>query len=165
MSRSALALSACVISILVLRVPAFGQAAAEAGLGAAASSIGTAGAGGVGKSVGGLFKNLDQTLKSGSTATSTTVSPASSGSSKPVLRDKPAAGRAEPAPRPNYEDAMQIQKDIGYDELLRRFGPPAMQFAGADDSRTMTYVSTGGSVQLELQGGKVIGIEKTKSGT
>jgi hypothetical protein len=166
MRRSALSLSACFITILVLRAPAYAQAAAEAGLGAAASSIGTAGAGGVGKSVGGLFKNLDQTLKSsGSAATSTTVSPGASGSSKAVPRDKAAAAKSESAPRPNYEDAMQIQKDIGYEELLRRFGPPAMQFAGADDSRTMTYVSAGGSVQLELKGEKVIGVEKTKSGT
>jgi len=64
---------------------------------------------------------------------------------------------------PSYEDAMEIQNGTGYEELLRRFGPPALQIANGN-GQTMSYVSKGAVVQLELQGGKVISVSKPKSG-
>lgn len=173
MSRSGLDLSGCVIACLVLTIPAAGQGTVEAGLGAASSSIGTAGARGANKSISGVFRTLDETLKStGSAGTPKLDSPAASGATKPVARRRsvrrttPEHGRSTPTvapPIPSYEDAMQIQKGIGYEELLRRFGPPAM-IASGNDAQTMSYLSNGGVVQVELQAGTVISVAKTKSG-
>ena len=159
MSRSVPAVSGFFIALLLLPVQAAGQAAVEAGLGAAASSTGAAGAKGVGKAIGGIFQQLDETLKPA----------ASRSTAKPAARRAPAGKTAAvrdplpPAatpPAPTYEDPLQIQKGIASDELLRRFGPPAMQIAGADDLQTMTYIAGGAVVQLELQAGKVISVSK-----
>ena len=174
MSRSVPALSGCVIAFLVSTIPAFGQATVEAGLGAASSSIGTAGVGGINRSIGGVFRTLGETLKSTASAGAPkTDSPAASGTTKPVARGR-SARRTAPArgastsqvapPMPSYEDAMQIEKGLGYEELARRFGPPAMQISSGNDAQTMSYLSNGGVVQVELQAGKVIAVAKTKPG-
>jgi hypothetical protein len=160
MSRSFIAISGCFIVFLLLRVPAAGQTAVEAGVAAGASSTGAAGARGAGKAIGGVFRNLNDTLKTtGSTGAAKTGSPATSRSTKPSTVRKPATPAAPP-PTTTYEDAREIQKGIGYEELVRRFGPPAMQIASANDAQTMSYVSHGAIVQLELQGGKVVSMVK-----
>jgi hypothetical protein len=167
MSRLVLALSGGFIAFVVLEVPAAGQAAVEAGIGAAASSIGSSGARGVGKGIAGAFGNLNETLKSTSGAKSETPGTSRSGA-KGKATGRPSSVKAS-APvvvqqAPNYEDAMQIEKGIGQEELVRRFGPPAMQIASGSDEQTMSYVSSGGVVQLELHGGKVVSVVRPKPG-
>jgi hypothetical protein len=156
MSRIIPAVFGGFVAFLALEMPAAGQAAVEAGIGAAASSIGTSGARGVGKSIGGAFGKLTEALKSPG---STTTTP----SAKPVAR------RADPPMIPAataivYEDALQIEKGMEREELLRRFGPPALQIASGSEEQTMSYLSVGGVVQLELQGGRVVGVTKPKPG-
>ena len=174
MSRSVLLFSACFVVLLALDVPAAGQAAVEAGLGAGASSIGAAGTQGIGKSIGGVFRNLDETLRpQGNAGARPSDPPKASAPAKAAARRRSvgktavARGKTTPAvkpPTPGYEDAMQIQKGIGYEELLRRFGPPAMQIASGNDAKTITYVGHSGVVQLELRGGTVISVTTMKSG-
>jgi hypothetical protein len=171
MSRLVLAVSGSLIALVVLRVPAAGQAAAEAGIGAAASSIGSSGAQGVGKGIAGAFGGLNEALKStGSAGAGKTAAPVST---KPAemrrSTGKASSAKKPPAPvmivpAPSYEDAAQIQKGIGHEELLRRFGPPAMQIASGSDEQTMSYFSSAGVVQLELQGGKVISVARPRPG-
>jgi len=171
MSRSVPALCGCLFAFLVLTIPAAGQATVEAGLGAASSSIGAAGARGVNNSIGGVFRTLNETLKStGSGGTPKFDSPAPSGAAKPVARGRsvrrtaPGNGRSSASPvappAPSYEDARQIEKGIGSEELLRRFGPPAMQISSGSNAQTMSYLSNGVIVQVELQSGKVISVAK-----
>ena len=50
------------------------------------------------------------------------------------------------------------------EELLRRFGPPALQIASGSEEQTLSYFSVGGVVQLELQDGKVVAVAKPKPG-
>jgi hypothetical protein len=154
-----LALSLCA-GFLTCAVPAAGQAAAEAGLGAGASSIGTAGAGGVGKAVGGILRGLDKTIKPADASSSTSVSKAPSRSTAKPRRATPQP----PAPPPNYEDAAQIEKGMPLEDLLRRFGPPAMQIANGSETQTMTYLGKSGMVQVELEAGRVVSVAKPKSG-
>jgi len=167
MLRSVLALSGCFVVLLMMSVPAAGQAMGEAAAAASASSTGAAGARSVGKSIGGMFGKVNDTLKStdhsaASSTTSTKSSPRKAGkTSSPPQKSAPPA---EAAPAPSYEDAMRIQKGIGYEELLRRFGPPAMQIAAENDAQTMSYIGKSGAVQLELRDGKVISITVMKSG-
>jgi hypothetical protein len=153
MRRLVLALSLCG-GFLAFTVPAAGQAAAEAGLGAGASSVGTAGAGGVGKAIGGILRNLDKTINS--------ADPAPAKSTK--VSRTPARSSARSTPPPSYEDALQIEKGMPLDDLLRRFGPPAMQIASSDDKQTMTYLGKSGMVQVEVESGRVASVAKPKSG-
>jgi hypothetical protein len=171
MSRFALAVCGGLIALLVLRVPAAGQAAVEAGIGAAASSIGSSGAQGVGKGIAGAFGGLNEALKStGSTGGGKTISPAAAKPSQNRRSTGKASSAKRPVtpaavvPAPSYEDALQIEKGIGQEELLRRFGPPAMQIASGSEEQTMSYISSGGVVQLEVQGGKVISVARPKPG-
>ncbi len=159
MRRFVLALSLCA-GFLTWTVPAAGQAAAEAGLGAGASSIGSAGAGGVGKAVGGILRSLDKTIKPAEAASTTTVS-------KPPSRSTARSRRPTPQPTvppPTYEDAAQIEKGMPLEDVLRRFGPPAMQIANSSDTQTMTYLAKSGMVQVELESGRVASVAKPKSG-
>jgi hypothetical protein len=68
---------------------------------------------------------------------------------------------APAAPRPSYEDAMGIEKGMTCEEGIRRFGPPAMAFAGEDDAKTMSDAGKTGRVQVECQGGEVASAEKS----
>ena len=86
MSRIVPAVFGGFVAFLALEVPAAGQAAVEAGIGAAASSIGTSGARGVGKSIGGAFGKLNEALKSpGSTTTTPSAKPAAKRAEPPVI--------------------------------------------------------------------------------
>jgi Flp pilus assembly pilin Flp len=168
MSRSVPAMCGCVIALLLLRVPASGQTAVEAGLAGSASSTGAAGAGqGLKKAIGGVFDKLNETVNGKGAATVKTDSPAKSrprqGSAGKAVPAREQATAAAVAAKPSYEDAMEIQKGTGYEELVRRFGPPALQIANGN-GQTMSYISNGGVVQLELQGGTVVSVSKPKSG-
>ena len=55
---------------------------------------------------------------------------------------------------------MGIQKGMSCEEVVRRFGPPAMAFATEDDAKTMSYASKIGGVQVECQRGKVASVAK-----
>jgi hypothetical protein len=167
LSRSSLRVWGCFIA-LTLRVPAAGQAAAEAALGAAASSIGSAGARGINKSIGGVFRKLDEVSQSPSEADAPKTGSAATGAAtnaparnrrstkSPAVRQEPSATTPSAA---GCEDAVQIEKGLAYAELLRRFGPPAMQIASGE-AQTMSYLSNGAVVQLELRDGKVVSVSK-----
>jgi hypothetical protein len=162
MRRLCLLFAASLAASLVFTAPVYGQAAAEAGLGAAASSLGTAGAGGIGKSTAGILNSLNKTLNpNGATTSSPTTTRTTT---RTRAARKSAAAPAPAAPPPVYEDALQIDKDMEYADLLRRFGPPAMQISNGSEGRTLTYVSAGGTVQVEVQGGRVMSVVKPKSG-
>jgi hypothetical protein len=165
MSRLMLSLAGGFIAFVGLEVPAAAQAAVEAGIGAAAASIGSSGARGAGKGIAGAFGSLNETLKSGGakTVTPEASKPAArKAAGKSSSKNAPAPAVVEPAPA--YEDAMQIEKGIGREELVRRFGPPAMQIASGSDEQTMSYFSSGGVVHLELQAGKVVSVARPKPG-
>jgi hypothetical protein len=172
MYRSGFAVFAGIMALILLSGPVHGQTMVEAaGLGAAAST-GAGGARSAGKSINGVFRNLDKTLKSAdSTSDSKEEPPAGSKPIQAAPKHKAAAEarplpeRAAPeavAPRPQYEDAGGIQKGIGSDELQRRFGPPVMQIAGGGNATTMIYLGKGGMVQVELQGGKIASVEQPR---
>jgi hypothetical protein len=50
-----------------------------------------------------------------------------------------------------------------YQELIRRFGPPALQISDGGSGATLTYLSKGGPIQVEFADGKVASARKTKS--
>jgi len=157
--------SGCVLGLLACQGPAAAQTAVEYGAAGSAAATATTTTKGVGSSLGGLLDSLGKALNQGQDQVSR-VEPAANGRPATAASGKSkraAIKEAAPpaAPRPTYEDAMGIQKGMSCEEVMRRFGPPAMAFAGEDDAKTMSYAGKTGRVQVECQGGKVASAEKS----
>jgi len=139
---------------LLMAGTAAGQASVEAGLGAARAATTTAPAAGIGKSMSGLAGSLDKAVKGGKTGAdgSTTVT---------TVRVHPTPS-ASARPAVHWEDPSGIEAGLSYTELVRRFGPPAMEITG-EEGTSLSYAGKAGIVQLQVKDGKVALIEKPKS--
>lgn len=150
---------ALLLVLVALPIGAAAQTAVEAGLAAGRSATMAAPARSAGKSMAGAWGSLDGTLKAGQ-------SNADSGktSSSPASPTGPAAKDAKkpPAPAPVYEDPNKIQAGLAYEELLKRFGPPSMEITVESGKKSLGYTAKDGSIQLEVEGGKVTSVDKTK---
>jgi hypothetical protein len=113
MTRSITFLSVSFSLWLAMAGIAYGQAAVEAGLGAARAATSTAPAKGLGKSMSGLAGSLDKALKAGPPKAESTVATPSA--------NTPSAAPA-PAPVANWEDPAGIEPGLSYEDMVRRFG-------------------------------------------
>jgi hypothetical protein len=132
----------------------YGQAAVEAGLGAARAVTSTAPAAGLGKSIGGAFGSLDKALKSGQSADQPATEVI-------VVRSSSTAA-APKDPAKTYEDIRKAEAGMEYDELVRRFGPAAIVMAGEGGIRKLSYPGKDGSTQVEVKDGKVLAVNAPK---
>ena len=135
---------------------AAGQSSVEYGLGASRAPTTTAPARGLGKQIGGLVDSLNHTVKSQSAGAPETKSP--EGPPKPVRAIKSESKTtSDPAPPTAvYENPQQIPVGVGYEELVRRFGPPSMSITAGAGRTTLSYLGHDGAVEVELEGGRVI---------
>jgi hypothetical protein len=133
---------------------AAGQTAVEAGLGAGRGAISTAPAAGIGKAMNGLAGGLHKTVKAGQ-------GPAAGAVPATAVRIYSSAKKAAPAAS-KWEDAGGIQTGLGYAELVRRFGPPAIEITG-ETGKSLTYLGKAGTFQLQVRDDKVASIDKPKS--
>jgi hypothetical protein len=146
---------------------AAGQAVVEYGLGAGRAATTAAPAKGIGQAISGLADSLDKAVKGGQQVsdahpiTTTTVTPAVKKPSSAARTPSPSALNSPP-PAPNWEDPSGIQTGLSYGELVRRFGPPALEISG-EEGRSLTYSGKNGAFQLEVQGEKVASIVKPRS--
>jgi hypothetical protein len=135
---------------------AAGQSSVEYGLGASRAPTTTAPARGLGKQVGGLVDSLNHTVKSQSAGAPETKSP--EGPPKPVRAIK-SESKTTSYPASStvvYENPQQIPVGVGYEELVRRFGPPSMSISTGAGRTTLSYLGHDGAVEVELDGGRVI---------
>jgi hypothetical protein len=164
--------STCFLALTLFENSAAGQAMVESGLAASAAASATTPARGLKNGMTGTFDSLDKTLKAAQDQTDS-KRPSSSviRLDAPVTAKPTTAAIANPAqaplsemvpavPPPSYEDPATIQPGIGYEELLRRFGPPALEFTNGPNRKVMSYLKKGGAVQVEFQGGKVTSAER-----
>ena len=130
-----------------------------------ANTLGTAGASNsIGKSIGGVIGNLEKSLPPADSAAKD--SSAKKADPAPV-KPKPAiqsANSATPAPPvPKYEDPSQIQVSLPYAEMLRRFGPPAMEITTEESATKVLYLSPSGPIHIEVVNGVVTSAPRPKS--
>ncbi len=118
-------------------------------MGAARAATTTAPASGIGKAIGGLVGSTDKTK------TASTAGPAS------VTTVRVHASAAK-TPAASFEDPSGIEAGLGYAELVRRFGPPAMQITD-ETGTSLSYAGKSGIFQLQVKDGKVAAIEKPRS--
>ncbi len=113
--------------------------------------------------IGGVWRSLDKKLKPSSeehvgsqeTSSGRTTQRAHSRSiSRGALRTSATAA--------THEDLSRIQPGISYRELVRRFGRPDFEVTAGPGPTTLSYLRKDGSVDLELQDGKVIKVAPAK---
>ncbi len=137
--------------------PAAGQAVVETGLGAARAATAAGPAKGIGKSISGLSVALDKALKSGQPA-SDKQAPTST-TAKPADNTMSAYAGTSAGPQPTWEDPSGVEPGLSYQELVRRFGPPAMAITNSAE-RSLTYRGKDGMFQVEVRDGVVAEIVK-----
>jgi hypothetical protein len=62
-----------------------------------------------------------------------------------------------------YEDPRHIETGIGYEELVRRFGPPSMEVTTRPDRRTLSYAAREGAVTVDLEDEKVVSTARAEA--
>ena len=145
------------------------QPVVESGPGAARAATTTAPAStlstGVAKALDQLEKVL-QPVKTTAPSETPVAKPANSKSRRPSPVHKPVAKPAAipvrvpvSAPAPVYEDSNGVAVGMEREEVMRRFGPPALEVAGEPRKQMLTYVGKAGSEQVEMLDGKVVSVK------
>ena len=159
MTRSLACFSVSFSLWLAMAGAAAGQAVAEAGLGAAGAATTAGPAKGVGKSISGLSGILDKALKPGQPVSD--AQPVAATKGKPVAKTPSTSAGASPVPAPNWEDPDGIEPGLGYEDLVRRFGSPAMAITNSAE-RSLTYRGKDGVFQVKVRDGMVASIDKPR---
>jgi hypothetical protein len=146
---------------LAMAGTALGQATVEYGLGAARAATTAAPGKGIGKAMSGLAGSLEKAVKAGQQGSDAQATPAAAKKTSATANAPSPSINTPPPPAPNWEDPNGISTGLGYEELVRRFGPPALEISGVA-GRSLTYSGRDGTFQLEVQDGKVTSIEKPK---
>ena len=163
-------LSRIVALLAVLPALVAAQAITESVIGSAKAAATTAPAAqAAGKAIGAGFEKLGEVLQdaAGATGAKPAAGPAQTKSAPAsrtaVSRRRAAPSAAKPVPTPaiTYEDAAGIKEGMEYDEVMRRFGPPAMKFTSGPGDELLTYASNDQSLDVKMVNGKVTGIQKT----
>jgi len=140
-------------------VAAYGQTIVEHSVATAGASTAAAGAKGAGKSIGGVFRGLSETLDKAGTAKANGSTPASATVTTVSAPSKPTA-KAVPASKPI--DPSQVTEGLDRDELIARFGDPVLQLSESSNSQLVErlwYKTTASDqVEIKLIGGKVASI-------
>jgi hypothetical protein len=157
MTRSPVCFSVSCSLWLAMAGSAAGQAVVEAGLGAARAATAAGPARGIGKSMSGLSVALDKVLKQGQRVAD--EQPLDAVAAKPAAKTASTTVSASPEPSPNWEDPSGVEPGLGYEELVRRFGPPTMAITSAA-GRSLTYRGKDGVFQVEVRDGAVAAIVK-----
>jgi hypothetical protein len=142
---------------LAMAGPASGQTVVEAGLGAAGAAAAAGPAKGIGKSISGMFGTLDKALKQAQLVSD--EQPLAATTVKPAAKTASPAASASTEPPPNREDPSGIEPGLGYEELVRRFGPSTMAITNSA-GKSLTYRGKDGVFQVEVRDGAVATIVK-----
>src|SRR5207244_1071396 len=78
-----------------------------------------------------------------------------------VVRRRPAPAVANAVPSVSYEDPAGVKEGMEYDEVMRRFGPPAMKFTSGPGDELLSYANKDQSFDVQMRNGKVTAIQKT----
>ena len=131
-------------------VAAWGQAIVEHSLATAGASTAATGVKGAGKSIGGVFRSLTETLDKAGTAKENVKTPATSAVTTPPDRPKQTA-RPVPASKPI--DPSQVTEGLDEGEVIQRFGEPVLRFSETRNSHFVEklWYNTTTSDQLEIR--------------
>src|SRR5271169_4607657 len=116
----------------------------------------------ISKSIGGVWGNLDKTIKSQDRGGSG-ASPGASQSQTAQRRPVRSRRRNTPTAAASHEDPSRIQAGLGYDEVIRRFGPASFEVSTGPGTKTLAYPSKDGGIDVELLDGRVTKVAPAKT--
>lgn len=142
------------------------QAMVENALGAGRAATSAAPMKGIGGTLNNLEKSLNKTLGVAETPAETRTAPATR-KSAPATTVRTAALTAPVAifVPVHYEDPKLIAPGTAYDELLRRFGPGALEITTGLNTKTVSYMNREAILEVQLVDGKVSQIQDITHGT
>ena len=110
--------------------------------------------------IGGVWGSLDRTIKSQDHRSSQETSPGRTVPRAPTQyrRSKTSGSRAATT----YEDPSRIQPGLGYEEVIRRFGPAAFEVSTGPGTKTLAYPGKNGDIDVDLLDGKVTRVVTAK---
>ena len=137
-------------------VAACGQAIVEHSLATAGASAAATGVRGAGKSIGGVFRSLTDTLDKAGTAKENGKTPARSAVTTPPDRPKQTA---KPVPASKPIDPSQVTEGLDGAEVIQRFGEPVLRFSETRSSHLVEKLwyntTTSDQFEIRLIDGKV----------
>ena len=103
--------------------------------------------------IDGALKNLNNTLDTAAKKAHPATAPADSSSARRALTPvaSPARQPSASLPKIEYEDPAGIKAGMSYDELLRRFGEPAMKVSSGSGEETLYYSRKDGQGQIPVR--------------
>lgn len=140
-------------------VAACGQAIVEHSLATSGASAAAGGVSGAGKSIGGVFRGLSETIDKAGTAkaSGTTPAPIPAATSAPNAATTPSPGGSKPSAKPvpasKPVDPSEVTPGLDRAELIQRFGEPVLSFSERRHSQLVErlWYNTTGPDQLEIQ--------------
>jgi hypothetical protein len=140
-------------------VAAHGQTIVEHSVATAGASVAAAGTKGAGKSIGGVFRGLSETLDKAGTTKENGSTPASPTVTTPSGQSKQTA---KPVPASKPIDPSQVAEGLDRDELIKRFGEPVLELSEKRNSQLIEKLwyntTTSDQVEIKLIGGKVASV-------
>jgi hypothetical protein len=139
-------------------VAACGQAIVEHSLATAGASAAAGGVSGAGKSIGGVFRSVSETIDKAGTAKASGTTPAATLAAAPAPNGATAqSGRSKPSVKPvpasKPVDPSEVTPGLDRAELIQRFGEPVLSFSERRHSQLVErlWYNTTGPDQLEIQ--------------
>jgi hypothetical protein len=150
-------------------VAACGQAIVEHSLATSGASAAAGGVSGAGKSTGGVFRSLSETIDKAGTAKASgaTAAPASAPNAATTPSAAGSKPSAKPVPASKSVDPSEVTPGLDRAELIQRFGEPVLSFSERRHSQLVErlWYNTTGPDQLEIQliGDKVASVRPPAS--
>ena len=135
------------------------QAVTEYGSMASKSSTVGQRANNISKSIGGVWGSLDKTIKSQDRGSSQATSQSRTAKRTPVR----SLRRNTRTPAAIHEDPSRIQTGLGYEEVIRRFGPATFEVSTGPRTKTLAYPGKDGGIDVELVDGRVTKVAPAKT--
>jgi hypothetical protein len=110
----------------------------------------------------GVWNSLDKTLKAAQEGTGSQEPPSGRTTQRASGRSTVQGASRPPAVAATHEDPSGIQPGISHTELVRRFGRPDFEVTASPGTTMLTYFRKDGSIDLELQDGKVTKVVPSK---
>lgn len=142
---------------------AYGQTIVEHSAATAGASTAAVGAKGAGKSIGGVFRGLSETLDKAGTGKGTGSAPATA---TVTTLSVPSKQTAKPVPASKPIDPSQVTEGLDRDELIARFGEPLLQLSEKRNSQLVErlwYRTASDQVEIKLIDGKVASLRPPAS--
>ena len=119
-------------------------------------------ANGITKEIGGVWANLDKTIKSQDPGSSQGTTPSRPVKRAPIMSPRKSTPTVA-AVATIHEDPSLIQPGLSYEEVIRRFGPPSFAVSTDTSTKTLTYPGKDGDIDVELLDGRVTKVATAKA--